>query len=65
MQEYERRFQAVVSDYAKLQQEHKQKVADVEVLSKVRSSATHSIMQVQRCECFVNCFGRKWWLGIT
>jgi hypothetical protein len=34
-QDYERRFQGLVSDYSKLQQEHKQQASEVEVLSKV------------------------------
>lgn len=37
LQDYERRFQVLVSDYAKLQQEHKQQASEVEVLSKVSS----------------------------
>jgi hypothetical protein len=39
VQDYERRFQSLIHDYSKLQQEHKQQTSEVEVLSKVSSSA--------------------------
>jgi hypothetical protein len=44
VQDYERRFQSLIHDYSKLQQEHKQQTSEVEVLSKVSSStALHGL----------------------
>lgn len=44
-QDYERRFQVVVNDYSKLQQEHKQQASEVEVLSKVSSNTDWHCME--------------------